>query len=68
MDWLPIVPIFIIGIFLMITWNALSPIRFFKQHREERNRRRKEWDALIAAEAENEAQLSELVRDDDQKH
>ncbi|WP_419797109.1 MAG: hypothetical protein ACNI26_12275 [Terasakiella sp.] len=58
MDWLAIVPVFVIGMFLLITWNALSPIRFIQQQRAEREKRLKEWQELKASEAEEEASLS----------
>lgn len=57
MDWMPLVPVFVIGAFLIITWNALSPIRFFRQQKAERQRQRDELEKILEKEAEEEARL-----------
>ncbi|NVK17731.1 MAG: hypothetical protein HWE30_03445 [Methylocystaceae bacterium] len=61
MDWMPVVPVLIIGAFLMITWKAMSPVRFFQQIKTERKRRREEWDRILASEAEEESRLLEEI-------
>jgi hypothetical protein len=37
--WLAIVPLIVIGFFLLITWEVLSPVQFVKQHIETRKQR-----------------------------
>jgi len=57
MDWMPLVPVFVIGAFLIITWNALSPIHFLRQRKAERQRQREELEKMLEKEAEEEARL-----------
>lgn len=56
MDWFLLVPVFVIGVFLFIVWNAISPVHFFKQMRGDRQKRQNDWraqqEALIEAEEE----------------
>ncbi|MDV7341538.1 hypothetical protein RYZ26_18175 [Terasakiella sp. A23] len=37
--WLAVVPIIVLGFFLLITWDALSPVQFVKQHMATRKHR-----------------------------
>lgn len=57
MDWLAIIPLAVIGVFLVITWEALSPIRFIQQMRAERKKRQAEWEALQAQAPETDEDL-----------
>lgn len=56
MDWFLLVPVFVIGVFLLIIWNTISPVHFFKQMRGDRQKRQNDWraqqEALIEAEEE----------------
>lgn len=59
MDWLAIVPVFIIGAFLLIIWNVVSPVDFIKQHRAQRKKRLKEWEELMKNDPEEEDFLNQ---------
>ncbi len=52
--WLAVVPLLVIGVFLFITWDTLSPVKFIKQHREARERRRREWEEMCKDDGEEE--------------
>jgi len=42
--WFSLIPLIVVGFFLFITWDSLSPVRFFKQHFETRKQRKKEYE------------------------
>ncbi len=37
--WLAIVPVIVLGFFLFITWDVLSPVQYVKQHMDTRKQR-----------------------------
>ena len=51
--WLPVVPLLVIGVFLLITWSALSPVKFFKQSKAIREQRKREYEELDLHEDDN---------------
>ncbi|WP_417797489.1 hypothetical protein [Terasakiella pusilla] len=56
MDWFLLVPVFVIGVFLFIIWNSISPIHFIQQLCGDRQKRKDQWraqqEALIKEEEE----------------
>lgn len=45
--WLAVVPLAIIGFFLLITWEALSPVKFVRQHKAMRAQRRRDYEEMV---------------------
>lgn len=62
MDWFLLVPVFVIGVFLFIIWNSISPVRFFQQLRGDRHKRKDQWRAQQEALIKEEEETLETLK------